>query len=151
VLQYSNNVDYQSFIEVDNVYFDQAILYNNQQTSGLLNLVIAPPHNIHARMSYPQYGTTSKSILVTKANNFYNYNTFWDVVANKLLPIFSRDCTTLSTDKILVSSNMDYSMRSFKKAPLMAKDLRVRHILSSKSQYKFISQFLLAPSMVSYK
>jgi len=151
VIQYLSNVDYQSFVEVNDIYFNKAILYNNQQTSGLLNLVPKPPHNLQILRQYPKYNSDSKSILVTKSNNFYNYNFFWDVVANKNNPIFSRDCNSLSFDKRLVQSNMDYSMRSFKKAPLMAKDLRIRHILDNQSQYKLISQFVLAPSQKSYK
>lgn len=151
VLQYFSNNDYQSFIEVDGVYFNKAWLYNNQQHSGLLQLVMKPKNNISEYLKYPMYSPASKSILVTKSNNFYNYNTFWDVIVNKLAPTFSRDCTGLSIDKVLVQANMDYTSRSFKKAPLMAKDLKVRHILDNQSQYKFVSQFLLAPSQVSYK
>lgn len=149
VLQYTD--DLKAFIEVDGVYFNKAWLYNNQQNSGLIELIPKPKHDLSAQYRYPQYNSASKTIFVTKSNNFYNYNDFWDVYANKLSPAFSRSCTSLSEDKLLVQSNMDYSSRSFKKAPLRAKDLKIRHILDNTSNYKLISQFILAPSMLSYK
>lgn len=151
VLQYFSDTDLQNFIEVDNVYFNKAILYNNQQNSGVLELVQKPKNNIQQYQSYPKYTATSKVITWTKSNNFYNYNTFWDVYSNKQSPAFVRNCSTLSVDKMIVNSNMDYSSRSFKKAPLMAKDLRIRHILDNTSGYKLVSQFIIAPSQQSYK
>lgn len=150
VLQYLSDNDYQSFIEVNDIFFNKAILYNNQQSSGLRNLVMKPKGNIAAYIGYPKSNTASIDILVTKSNNFYNYNSIWDVVPNKGLAFFVRDCTSLSFDKKF-TSNVDYTMRAFKKAPLMAKDLRVRHILDNQSGYKLISQFILAPSQISYK
>lgn len=150
VLQYFSNNDYQDFVEVDNIYFNKAILYNGQQCSGLLNLVPKPKGNLQAYIEYPKNNTESRSILVTKSNNFYNYNSFYDTVVNKQLPFFLRDCSSLSLDRKIVQSNIDYGVRSFKKAPLMAKELRVRHILDNTSQYKLISQFIAAPSQTSY-
>lgn len=149
VLKY--NEDFASFVETDDIYFNRAWLYNNQQHSGNLDLVMRPKNNMRASISYPKFNADSKTILVTKSNSFYNYDTFWSVTKNTQSPSFSRNCDPTISDKALVSSNMDYGVRSFKKAPLMAKDLKVRHILDNTSQYKLISQFILAPSQVSYK
>jgi hypothetical protein len=46
---------------------------------------------------------------------------------------------------------MDYGSRSFKKAPLRAKELKVRHILDDQSNVHLVSQFLTTPSQISYK
>jgi hypothetical protein len=46
---------------------------------------------------------------------------------------------------------MDYGKRSFKKEPLRAKDLRVRHILDNASDFHLVSQFIIAPNQISYK
>lgn len=151
VLEYFSNNDYQDFIEIDNIYFNKAILYNGQQCSGLLNLVPKPKGNLAAYIGYPKNNTDSRSILVTKSNNFYNYNSFYDTVVNKQLPFFLRDCSSLSLDRKIVQSNIDYGVRSFKKAPLMAKELKIRHILDNTSNYKLISQFITAPSQQSFK
>lgn len=138
-------------IQTDDQYFNKAILYNGQQCTGLLELVPKPMHNLKAYNSYPQYHSDRKTILVTKSNSFYQYNTFWSVVKNKLLPLFNTSCESLSIDKVLDQTNMDYGTRSFHKDPLRAKSVLVRHILDNKSDAHLVSQFILAPSQISYK
>jgi hypothetical protein len=46
---------------------------------------------------------------------------------------------------------MDYSARSFRKAPLRAKELKVRMILDNSSTTHLVSQFVVAISQISYK
>jgi hypothetical protein len=138
-------------IQTDDQYFNKAILYNGQQCSGILNLVPKPMRNLQAYNSYPQYGTDSKTIIFTKSDSFYQYNTFWSIVKNKSLPLFNTSCESLSIDKVLNQSNMDYGVRSFRKDPLRAKSLLIRHILDNKSDAHLVSQFIIAPSQVSYK
>jgi hypothetical protein len=134
-----------------NKYFNKAILYNGQQCTGLLNLVPKPKNNLAAYMAYPLYFSDSKSILVTKSDNFYQYNTFWSILKNINQPMFGTTCESLSVDKELNLSNLDYSTRSFKKEPLRAKDVKIRHILDNSSKVHLVSQFIIAPSQISYK
>lgn len=138
-------------IQTDDQYFNKAILYNGQQCTGVLNLVPRPTHNLQAYNSYPKYNTDSKTIIFTKSDNFYQYNTFWSIVKNKSLTLFTTGCQSLSIDKELNQSNMDYTTRSFNKEPLRAKDLKIRHILDNKSDAHLVSQFILAESQISYK
>jgi hypothetical protein len=138
-------------IETNNKWFNQAIVYNSQQNSGLLNLVAKPLNNLKAYNSYPIYNTDSKTIMYTKSDNFYQYNTFWNVQINSQLPAFNTTCESLSVDKTLNQSNMDYGMLSFKKATIRAKDLRVRHILNNSSTTHLVSQFITTGSQISYK
>ena len=138
-------------IQTDDQYFNKAILYNGQQCSGMLNLVPKPMHNLQAYNSYPIYNADSKTITFTKSDSFYQYNTFWSIVKNKSLPLFDVTCESLSIDKVLNQSNMDYGVRSFHKDPLRAKSLLVRHILDDRSDAHLVSQFIIAPSQVSYK
>lgn len=138
-------------VETDRVWFNKAIVYNGQQCSGMLNLVPKPMNNMKEYMSYPKFNADSKTILVTKSDNFYQYNTFWSMVKDKTQPLFIQTCENLSIDKILNQVNMDYSQRSFKKEPLRAKELKIRHILDSSSDIHLVSQFIYAPSQNSYK
>ena len=153
--KYSNNpygvFDSNAKIETDRVWFNKAIVYNGQQTSGMLNLVPKPLHNMKEYLSYPKYNTDSKTITVTKSDNFYQYNTFWSIVKDKTQPLFIFSCENLSIDKILNQVNMDYSQRSFKKEPLRAKELKVRHILDDRDDAHLTSQFIYTPSQNSYK
>jgi hypothetical protein len=60
-------------------------------------------------------------------------------------------CESLSIDKIVNQANMDYGKRSYKKEPLRAKELKVRHILDNTSEANLVSQFIITPSQISYK
>jgi hypothetical protein len=138
-------------IEVDNQWFNKAVLYNGQQSTGVLELVPKPINNLKQYLVYPIYNEFSKTITYTKSDNFYQYNTFWGLVKNKSIPLFSTSCESLSIDKIVNQANMDYGKRSFKKEPLRAKELKVRHILDNSSEAHIVSQFIIAPAQISYK
>jgi len=143
----SNNV---SKIELDDVWFNKAVLYNGQQSTGVLLLVPKTVNNLRSYMQYPIFNVDSKTITYTKTDNFYNYNNFWSIVKDKSQPLFVRTCESLSLDKEVNQINMDYSIKSFQKSPLRAKELRVRHYLDNRSDVNIISQFILSPSQISY-
>lgn len=132
-------------------YFNKAILYNDQQSTGILELVAKPMNNLKEYLKYPIYNADSKTITYTKSDNFYQYNTFWGLVKDKSLPLFTKSCESLSIDKLVNQLNMDYGKRSFKKEPLRAKDLKVRHILDNSSETHLVSQFIYTPAQISYK
>ena len=134
-----------------NEYFNKAILYNGQQNSGLLELVAKPVNNLNQYLKYPIYNTDSKTITFTKSDSFYQYNTFWSLLKSKTEVQFLTSCESMSIDKILNQANMDYGKRSFKKEPLRAKSLKVRHILDNKSDIHLVSTFIVTPAQISYK
>ena len=138
-------------VEVDDQYFNKVIIYNGNQCTGLLELAPKPNNNLSAYMQYPIYGTESKVITYTKTDSFYQYNTFWSVLINRSVPMFRTSCESLSIDKVLNQTNMDYTTRSFKKEPIRGKGVLIRHILDSTSDVHLVSQFILAPSQISYK
>jgi hypothetical protein len=138
-------------IETNDKWFNKAILYNGQQSSGILELVAKPLHNMKAYMQYPILNTESKTITYTKSDNFYQYNTFWATEISSQIPLFRTSCESLSIDKVVNQANMDYGPRSFKKATLRAKELKVRHILDSSSTTHLVSQFILGVAQISYK
>jgi hypothetical protein len=138
-------------IETDNAWFNKAVLYNGQQSTGVLELVPKPINNLKDYLKYPIYNTDSKTITFTKSDNFYQYNTFWSLVKDKQLPLFIRTCESLSLDKVVNQVNMDYGKRSFKKEPLRAKELKVRHILDNRYDAHLVSQFIYTPAQISYK
>ena len=138
-------------IETDDAWFNKAVLYNGQQSSGVLELVPKPINNLKDYLKYPIYNTDSKTITFTKSDNFYQYNTFWSLVKYKQEPLFIRTCESLSIDKVVNQANMDYGKRSFKKEPLRAKELKVRHILDNRYDAHLVSQFIITPSQISYK
>jgi hypothetical protein len=140
-----------SQIQTDDQWFNKAIVYNGQQSSGVLELVPKPINNLKEYLKYPLYNAESKTITYTKSDSFYGYNTFWSLVKNKAVPLFITSCESLSIDKVVNQVNMDYGKRSFKKEPLRAKGLIVRHILDNSSEAHLVSQFITTPAQISYK
>ena len=138
-------------VQTDNQWFNKAIVYNGQQSSGVLELVPKPINNLKEYLKYPLYNAESKTITYTKSDSFYGYNTFWSLVKNKAVPLFVTSCESLSIDKVVNQVNMDYGKRSFKKEPLRAKGLLVRHILDNSSEAHLVSQFITTPAQISYK
>jgi len=138
-------------IETNDKWFNKAVLYNGQQSSGILELVAKPMHNMKAYMQYPIFNAESKTITFTKSDNFYQYNTFWALEKSSQVPLFNTTCESLSIDKVVNQANMDYGPRSFKKATLRAKELKVRHILDNRSTTHLVSQFIITPAQISYK
>lgn len=140
-----------SKIEVDDGWFNKAILYNGQQNSGVLSLVPKPLNNLQAYGLYPIFGPKEKIITYTKNDNFYQYNTFWNIVKDIKKAQFITSCESMSIDKHLDQDNMDYSQLSHKKAQLRAKELKVRHILDDRSDIHLVSQFILVSQQISHK
>lgn len=138
-------------IETNNKWFTHAVLYNGQQSSGILELVAKPLNDMRAYMQYPKFNTDSKTITYTKSDNFYQYNTFWALQKSSQVPLFNTGCESLSIDKVVNQDNMDYGSRSFKKATLRAKELKIRHILKDNCTTHLVSQFIITPAQISYK
>jgi hypothetical protein len=143
--------DYNSKVETDDDYFNQLIIYNGQQCSGILNLSPKPLHNMKLYMEYPKFHSDGKDITFTKSDNFYNVNNFWSLNKSSQVPSFINSCESLSIDKIINNDNMDYSTRSFHKSQIRAKDSKLRFILNDKSDIHIVSNFIVVPSQISYK
>lgn len=148
--RYTNTLSSVDRIEVDG-YFNKAIVYNGEQSSGILNLVPKPIRNLRSYMSYPQYNSDSKTITYAKSDGMYQYNDFWNVVKDSSQPLFNPSCESLSIDREVNQTNMDYGKRSFSKPPIRGKEVRIRHILDNQSDLHLISRILFAPHQLSYK
>jgi hypothetical protein len=142
---------YTSKVAVDNIWFDNVIIYSNQQCTGLLELVPKPKNNLQAYNAYPMYKVASKVIIYTKSDDFYQINNFVDAVKDRSVPIAITSCESLSYDGILNQSNMDYTNNSFKKSQIRAKDLKIRLTLNSHSNIHIVSQLLFSSAQISYK
>jgi hypothetical protein len=151
IKEYYNENDWYEINE--GVYFNKAILWNNQQTSGVLNLYPKPKGKMNLYFTYPKYNSDSKDIIYTKSDGFFNYNTFWDVIKNpnNHTPIWIESSENKSIDKVLNNTYFDYSNRSYQKTKLRAKELKIRHINDMFDRYKFISKFIIADTQISYK
>ncbi len=63
--------------------FDQAIIHNTEQVSGLLNLKLTPKNNPFTGLNYPIINTSSIDILYSKEEQKYRFNQFWDITKDR--------------------------------------------------------------------
>lgn len=63
--------------------FDQAVIFNSEQVSGYLNLNIFPKNNIVLAQEYPKVNTDTIDILVSKEEQRYRFNQFWDITKDR--------------------------------------------------------------------
>ena len=63
--------------------FDQAVIYNSEQVSGVLELSLKSKSNPLEMLTYPQIGTNSIKIQFSKEENKYRFNQFWDITKDR--------------------------------------------------------------------
>ena len=74
--------------------FDQAIIYNSEQISGLLNLEIKAKNDPLAMLTYPKISYDNITIQFSKEENKYRFNQFWDITKDRgeysgaMIPMF---------------------------------------------------------------
>ena len=106
-----------------NFNFDQSIIYNNEQVSGLLQLTPTPYNNPVLELSYPIINLNSMNILCSKVEQKYRFNQFYDITkdrgefTNAEQPIW--DTQPNGYIKVLNTINLNYN-----KAPLQHKKFR---------------------------
>ena len=118
------SIEYQMecYIYADNGYdryhvldfnFDEAVIYNSEQVSGLLKLELMPKNNSTLLVQYPIVTPTFIRSLYSKEENKYRINQFWDATRNRgeYLPTLE---TIFNTEpngyvKPLNPNNLDYA------------------------------------------
>jgi hypothetical protein len=63
--------------------FNEAILYNTEQISGVLKLNIASKNQISKVLNYPIINTNSIDIVFHKEEQKYRFNQFWDITNDR--------------------------------------------------------------------
>lgn len=64
-------------------YFDEAVIYNNEQCSGLLRLLPTPFNDPFAIVNYPIYNLTNVDVLYSKVENKYRINQIADLTDDR--------------------------------------------------------------------
>lgn len=63
--------------------FDEAVIFNTEQCSGLLRLNLEPKNNPHLMVNYPIINPTFIDILFSKVEQHYRFNQFWDITDDR--------------------------------------------------------------------
>ena len=79
--RYADNcTDYHHILDEN---FDRAVIYNTEQISGDLNLILYPKNNPYLSNTYPIVNPSTIDILFSKEEQKYRFNQFWDVTADR--------------------------------------------------------------------
>lgn len=103
--------------------FDQAIVYNSEQVSGVLQLNLKAKNNPLAMLNYPQINSNYIAIQYSKEENKYRFNQFWDITNNRgeyspnAIPMFN-----VAADGYKFNINPAYV--NYNKSPLEHKKFR---------------------------
>ena len=103
--------------------FDQSVIYNNEQVSGLLQLTPTPYNNPLLELTYPIVNLNNINILCSKVEQKYRFNQFYDITkdrgefTNAEQPIW--DTQPNGYIRLLNTINLNYN-----KAPLQHKKFR---------------------------
>ncbi len=100
--------------------FDEAVIYNTEQCSGLLKLNLTPKNNAPAIIQYPIINPTSISILFSKEENRYRFNQFWDITDDRGEFNINAQRTIWNTAangyiRVLNPNNLNYQKPSFQR------------------------------------
>ena len=82
---YKGNLDYDCgdrFHDLD-WNFDEAIIHNTEQVSGLLKLTLDPKNNVPLITQYPIITGNDIEILYSKEEQKYRFNQFWDITKDR--------------------------------------------------------------------
>lgn len=138
VIRYHN--EYDNFYN-QNIGFNKAIVYNNNQISGLLELVNTNPDDLSQIGTYPIIKPNSTEILTSNSENIWRFNDFFDLSKSEKnnLPLFLNTCS--NDNKIINSKAINYFKPEFEKGRIRARQSKVRLINDKYSNYKFIFLF----------
>lgn len=135
--RYHNEYD---FFQNELITFNQAILYNNKQCTGLLKLIPVNPENLSNIGLYPRVNNgieieTSNSQGIWSINDFYDTTTF----STTNQPLFINNCA--NSNKELNMKAITYTKSDLEKPLLRSDNFFVRLINNIYSNYKFIFKF----------
>lgn len=133
--RYQDNLNY--FVKNDKTY-NRAILYNQNQSTGYLNLTVKEKNNLFQLVSFPKITQEGTSILVENIQNYWNFNQFKDISIQNGQPLMMNTCSipykipnpkALSYRPTALSNNMtsDYFL--------------IRLINDDKSNYHIVNKF----------
>jgi hypothetical protein len=100
--------------------FDQAVIFNTEQVSGMLNLVLEPKNDPQAILPYPIINFSDIDILFAKVENKYRFNQFWDITADRgeYNPAAQRMIWNTGANgyvRVLNPNNLDYNKDEFQR------------------------------------
>lgn len=135
-----------SYLVQDKTY-NKAIVYNQNQTSGLLELIPKQKNNRLQFIQYPKQKFDSREILVENIENIWRFNNFYNVAQTNGQPMMTFDCNNIAYRNINPLS-IKYNAQYLK--DLIRSDYHVIRLINDKySNYNILQRFSLTSTNTS--
>jgi len=124
--------------------FTKAIIYNKEQSSGIIKLIPEEFGNTRQKITYPRMTTTGIEALISRREHLYTFNGFWNVAAQgNGQPLWSTQWGDLVTqypiDKVPNPKSVRPVSVSYQKSKIKSDFAKVRLIQDQYSRFKFIN------------
>ena len=124
--------------------FTKAIIYNKEQSSGVIKLIPEEFGNTRQKISYPRMTTTGIEAIISRREQLYTFNGFWNVAAQgNGQPLWSTQWGDLVTqypiDKVPNTKSVRPVSVSYQKNKIKSDFAKVRLIQDAYSRFKFIN------------
>ena len=104
--------------------FDQAMIYNSEQVSGLLILEEKAKNNPVAMLAYPKIGANDITINFSKVEQKYRFNQFWDITKDRGMYNTALDVSMFNTKANGYEYQINPSYVDYAKPALQRKKFR---------------------------
>jgi hypothetical protein len=104
--------------------FDQAMIYNSEQVSGLLILEEKAKNNPVAMLAYPKAGANDITINFSKVEQKYRFNQFWDITKDRGMYNASLDVSMFNTKSNGYEYQINPNYVDYAKSALQRKKFR---------------------------
>jgi hypothetical protein len=132
---------------VPNKTYNKALIYNQNQSTGLLELVPKEKNNRMQFIQYPKQKPESREILVENIENIWRFNNFFNVAQINGQPTMTFDCDNIayrSINPLAIKYNTQYLK------DLMRSDYHVIRLINDKySNYNILQRFSITDTTPS--
>jgi hypothetical protein len=147
-IRYHNEFD--RFFAND-ITFNKAVVFTENQNSGLLELELSNKRNLAETISYPITNINSTTIRITNADGIWRFNQFYDIAQSRgnNTPLWLNNCG--NSEKLLNNKALNYKMSDLDKRRMRGEYCRVKLTNDVHSNYKLIFKWLTNKSVKTYR
>jgi hypothetical protein len=148
VIRYHN--EYDPFYN-NQITFNKAVVSNQGQSTGLLELEYNNKTDLNHLTSYPKVNTNSITIRVTNSDGVWRFNQFYDLAASRSnnIPLWTNDCSnTIKTPNPLA---INYQTPDLDKKRIRGEWNRIMLTNDKHTNYKMIFKWLQNNAVRTYR
>lgn len=151
IQEYYSDYEYYSLGTANNKNlpnFTKAIIYNKEQSSGIINLIPEEFGNTRQKIQYPRTSANGIETLISRRENIYTFNGFWSTTNQSSgQPLWSTKWSDKKSqhpiDKVPNTKTIVPVSVAYQKQKIKSDFCRVRLIQDQYTRYRFINHLQL--------